>query len=123
MRWLATITLFSGCLGFLRDSDDTGDSDPVDDVENDPYEWEPCNTVHIDYIGPDEPVVGDSWTVWLYCDDALLMGPQLLRFDPTNFAMIGDDNSCTFNRVGTGTLRMQVGAEWAEMDVTVGPRN
>jgi len=77
-----------------------------------------CDVVELDIMGPDEPHPGDSWTVWLRCDGATLLGPTVLQFDPTDFATI-DDNVATFQYAGTAEMRMQVGSIRETMDVTV----
>ncbi|NOY25135.1 MAG: hypothetical protein GXP62_04600 [Oligoflexia bacterium] len=83
-------------------------------------DFQGCDENRIDYIGPDEPVVGDEWIVWLYCDEALLNGPMVLRFDPLDFASVAD-NVATWRLEGTGTMFVQTGSQRAEMEVTVGP--
>ena len=78
-----------------------------------------CQAVTLDILGPEDPVVGDSWTVWLHCDEALLTGVTVLSFAPPEFATV-DENVATFLYAGEATMRMQVGAYWQEQDVTVG---
>ena len=80
---------------------------------------DPCEALTIDVTGPQPPRVGDTWTVWLYCDEALETGSMVLRFDPPDFATI-DANSATFLYAGQATMRVQVGSLRAEEPVEVG---
>lgn len=84
-----------------------------------PVEGDPCDAVTLQVNGADPPVVGDVWTVWLYCDDALLTGAMILQFDPPELASV-QDNSAVFLTEGKGVVRMQVGSRRAEQSVTVG---
>lgn len=110
-----------GTGGDGEDEDDGGDGGAADggSADGGSTTWEGCEETWIDYIGEDEPMVGDSWTVWLYCDDALLTGPTVIRFDPLDFATV-QDNVVTWVRDGKGIMRVQTGAEWAELTVVVG---
>ena len=105
------------------DEDDGGDGGGDDGGTtgntDDGTDWEPCVENWVDYVGPDDPVVGDEWTVWLYCDGALLTGPMVIRFDPLDFATV-DENVVTWVMAGEATMRVQTGAEWSELLVTVG---
>lgn len=92
------------------------DTSPEDVVDDSPYE--PCVELEIDPLGPNNPVVGDEWTVWLRCDGATLTGVSVLRFDPSDFASL-DGNVCTFRYAGSATMTLQVGSEKAEMQVEV----
>jgi len=80
--------------------------------------WD-CDELHIEVQGTEEPVVGDSWVVWLWCDDTLMAGVSRLSFDPPDFASI-DNNEATFLYAGEATMQMQVGALRATQEVTVG---
>lgn len=77
-----------------------------------------CDAITIDYDGPDEPHVGDTWTVWLRCDDALVTGPTIIQSDPLDFMRL-DENVVTWVYAGTGTLKVQVGTLIAYETVTV----
>lgn len=101
----------SGGGGMPWDSNDGGGEDEDD-------EWEPCEETWIDWIGPDNPSVGDEWTVWLQCDGAVLTGPTVIRFDPLDFATV-DENRITFARQGEGWMFLQTGTESAELDLFV----
>ncbi len=79
---------------------------------------EECASVELDILGPEEPRVGDEWTVWLRCDGATLAGAMRLFFDPPDFAAV-DVNVVTFIQAGTATMTMQVGGYSASTDVTV----
>lgn len=89
-----------------------------DDDGGDDGGYEPCEETWIDWVGSDQPHVGDEWTVWLYCDGALLTGPTVIRFDPLDFATV-DENIVTFTEAGPGWMRVQTGSEWAELEFEV----
>ena len=93
---------------------DTSQEDPIPEAEG----WD-CDELHIEVNGADEPVVGDTWVVWLWCDDTLMAGVSRLSFDPPDFASI-DNNEATFLYAGEATMQMQVGALRATQEVTVG---
>ena len=112
-RMLLIAALMVGCLPSSDEVEETGSVDQPPEVE-----FDGCDELEIRYTGPDEPVVGDSWSVLLYCDGALLTGPLVLRFNPPEFATI-DENTVTFVQVGTAEMRVQVGAMRETMDVTV----
>lgn len=97
-----------------------GDSGATEDVEvtYPPVTGDPCDAITLRVDGNDPPVVGDAWTVWLYCDDALLTGTTILQFDPPDLATVTDNNA-TFLAAGEGLVRMQVGSRRAERDVVV----
>jgi hypothetical protein len=77
-----------------------------------------CEAITVDYDGPDEPHVGDTWTVWLRCDEALVTGPTIIQSDPLDFMHL-KDNVVTWVYAGTGTLKVQVGTLIAYETVTV----
>ena len=93
---------------------------PVEETETDPPAGSTCETLTIDVNGEDPPAVGDEWTVWLYCDQALLTGTMILQFDPPSLATV-QDNVAVFLEAGAGLMRIQVGSKRAERDVTVDP--
>lgn len=115
LAWSATFLLLVLACG----GNEVLDTAPVD---TDPPEQEEqsggCDEVTLKIQGSEAPVVGDCWTVWLYCDDALLTGASVLSFDPPDFAAI-DGNTATFLYAGTAVMKMQVGAYWEEQEVTV----
>ena len=111
MLGLGLVLGLSAC-GEPEDSD----SDvPVDTGERD----EGCGEVTLFIDGPEEPQVGDSWTVLVRCDDATITGPVIVRVEPDDFATL-DENTITFTTVGDGVVKGQAGAFRAERDVTVG---
>ena len=66
------------------------------------------------------PQVGDSWSVLLYCDDALQTGPAVLQIEPPDMAQIDDTNPIiTFVQAGEATILLQVGNRSASADVTI----
>jgi hypothetical protein len=77
-----------------------------------------CEKLEVRYDGPDQPHVGDQWTLQLWCDDAL-MTMTVIRFDPSDFASVSDGNVATFLQAGEGTIQMQAGTDRAYRDVTV----
>lgn len=106
------VTLLSAaCTGAPHDS-----AEPVD--TEDPPEDNPCEVAEIRVTGDDPPSVGDTWTVWLWCDDALTTGATRLTFDPPEIASVSENNA-EFLEAGTATMRLQVGAFRAEREVEV----
>lgn len=108
---MVLLTALLGC----GDPGGETDSDAVVDT-NDTYV--PCGETRIEFTGPEAPRVGDSWTVFMYCDDVLMTGGMILRFDPTTFATL-DENVATFQQAGTGLMKVQMGTYREEMEVTV----
>lgn len=80
-----------------------------------------CDKLIIEYYGEDEPVIGDTWTIWLKCDGVTMMGASVIQFDPLDFATL-DENEVTFQREGTGILMMQTGSFQVEMTIVVGAK-
>lgn len=78
-----------------------------------------CDALELEVDGPQPPVVGDEWAVWLFCDGSLLTGTMVLRFDPPDVAST-DSNHATFVAAGEATMRMQVGSMRVEEELTVG---
>lgn len=111
--------LLTGCGKEEETDDDDGAQDSAD--EDPTPETEPdCDEFELDIIGPAEPTVGDTWTLWLRCDGATLAGTMVLRFEPSDFADI-DSNNATFRTAGDALMRFQVGSRRVERDVTVTP--
>jgi hypothetical protein len=77
-----------------------------------------CDEVSLDLLGPDAPKVGDSWTIWVNCDDSRLLGPLVIRFDPIEFASLAD-NVATFQVAGTAELTVRSGTYELSTEVTV----
>ena len=99
------------------------DTAPVEDtepevVEEEEPEYEECVELSYEVLGPEEPVVGDTWIVWARCDGATLIGATVLRFDPSDFASL-DENTATFLYAGTGTMKLRVGNQNFEQEVVV----
>ena len=110
----------TGCIfggGKADEEEDDGDDDGGAEDSGEP-EVEPCGEVWIDYMGEDEPHVGDEWTIWLRCDDALLVGPTVIRFDPLDFASV-NENVVTWTQAGEGLMRVQTGTEVAELSMNI----
>lgn len=105
--WMA----LAGCAGGAEETDT---DEPVDTEDT----YVPCTDTWIEFEGPEAPRVGDSWTVYLYCDGALMMGAMILRFEPPEFATL-DENVATFQQAGTAVMKVQMGTYREEMEVTV----
>ncbi len=90
------------------------------DVDEPDTEDHSCDELEIEWDGPDEPHVGDDWTVLLYCDDALVLGGLILRIEPPDMALV-DENVVTWDKVGEATLSVQRGQETVEQAVTIAP--
>ena len=110
---LLCLVAFAAC----SKTEDTGGDTAVDDSPPESEGWD-CDELYMKITGEEEPVVGDTWVVWLWCDDTLMAGVSRLSFDPPDFAMI-DNNEATFLYAGSATMQMQVGAERATQKVTV----
>jgi len=111
------VAVLLALLGTGCNSDDETDTEPPEDT-SDPIEG--CDETSLFIDGPDEPRVSQSWTVLMRCDGDTLVGPMVVRIDPSSLASI-DDNELTFNEAGEGQLRVQVGVYVERMDVTVLP--
>ena len=99
----------------LEDPDeDTGFDDDLPDDDD-----EGCEDVYITWSGPDDPIVGDNWTVFLHCDNALLLGGYIVRLDPYDMASI-KGNEIEFTSEGIADLSIQSGVWVATTTVTVG---
>ena len=88
-RWFfaaMTLTITMATSGCSPEHEDSDSGPVVVDTEED----EECGTIQVKFDGPDQPVVGDTWTVLLYCDDALLMGPVVIQVTPTSLATIDE---------------------------------
>ena len=85
-----------------------------------PAEDEGCESLTLGHDGPDTPVVGDQWAVFLRCDEATLVGASVLTVDPVEAAEI-DENLVIFREPGPCTVRLQVGSRAATLDVVVNP--
>ena len=101
-----------------------GDKEPLETAtpieDSDDVEPQGCGVVELDVQGPEVPKVGDSWTVWLRCDGATMLGATVLRFDPPTIATL-DDNVATFVEAGDATMTMQVGVYRETLTLTVEP--
>ena len=101
--------LLCGCGPDQPTDTDDGDSETRD---------EGCPDVNIWVDGPEAPQVGDEWTVVMKCEDAVMVGPMILRFDPPEIATV-TENEVTFVQAGTASMRVQVGSYVERMDVVV----
>ena len=117
MKSIFRYAIFVLCFA-CNEKDDVEDTDEPETKHTDTDEYEGCDETTIDARGPDQPVVGDEWTVWLKCDGALMQGPMVIRFTPADFATL-DENVVTFTTAGEASMRVQVGGYREDMDVTV----
>lgn len=92
---------------------DTGIEDDTNDTE-----IQACDHVAVDFSGPDDPKVGDTWTVFLECDGTNITSGLVIHLDPADLASV-DGRSITFSRAGSGTLTVQGGAERAELALQI----
>ena len=98
-----------------RPADSAGDSPTDTDTPDDTLD---CTELTLKVHGEEAPRVGDTWTVFMYCDDVVLNGAGRLSFEPPDFARI-DNNLATFLYAGDATMRMQMGNRRLEQAVTV----
>lgn len=104
------------CTGKVEDS-----AEPADTDYDPPPQGTTCEELWIKVNGEEPPVVGDTWTVWLYCDDALLTGTFILGVDPPTAATIEQDTTnLTWVEAGPATVNLQVGSRRGSLDVEVG---
>ncbi len=93
---------------------DTGEAD----TQEEPATGDPCEELEVRVTGDDPPQVGDEWTVWLWCDDALMLGATRLFFDPNDIATVSE-NRAAFLYEGTASMTIQVGSRRMSRDVTI----
>lgn len=108
--------LFLAC----PEPDETGDSAPV--VDSPPPDALTCDPAVVKFDGADPPKLGDIWSFWLTCDDAVQMGPSRPSVDPSDAGTITDGASTPqieWKAVGEATLHLQTGRFEGERVVTV----
>jgi hypothetical protein len=98
-------------------ADDTGETDTGGDTGA----GEPCTDYEVHVIGPDAPVIGDTWRLTMVCDGAVTTGPYVIRVSPVDLARIAS-NAITFSRDGSGQVMVQTGSIRRYVDVVVGVR-
>lgn len=80
-------------------------------------------SVRVDAVPVEElpnPSVGDSWTLIMYCDETVLMGPAVLRINPADLATLEDSTpTLNFVKAGTGEIQYQLGNRKADIPVTI----
>ena len=114
-------------LGWLGCADSTtaDTSDATLNIdEPDSENAEACETsVRVNAVPVEElpnPRVGDSWTLIMYCDDTVLMGPAVLRIDPTDLATLDSATpTLTFIKAGAGEIEYQLGNRRVAIPVTI----
>jgi hypothetical protein len=101
----------------VLEADPAEGTDPADDpIEEDDDLG--CTELVADYVGPEQPRVGDSWEVWLRCDGATMVGSTIVRPDPIDMATVYD-NEVTFLYPVEGSIKIQSGSFVAYLDVVV----
>jgi hypothetical protein len=74
----------------------------------------------LDNVG--DPMVGDYWTIRMFCDDVLMTGANLLKFTPPNVAVVATDmTDATFVTAGDATMLLQSGNIQFTTDLVVLP--
>lgn len=96
--------------------EESGGADSADSAEEE--DEHSCDQVALDLLGPEAPIVGDTWTIWVDCDGTRLLGPMVVRFEPSDFAVV-DDNVAVFQYAGTATLNVRSGVYDLDTEVTV----
>jgi hypothetical protein len=102
---------------------DTSDASINVGPETEP-ETEGCEvSVRVDAVPVEElpnPSVGDSWTLIMYCDETVLMGPAVLRIHPADLATLEVSTpTLNFVKAGTGEIQYQLGNRKADIPVTI----
>ena len=110
---LILAALLAACTG--KPDEETAAPEDTDE----PEEREDCTTLEIRIDGEDPPVVGETWTTFLVCDDALLLGAMRVLWDPADIASV-NENTSTFLRAGEADLTVQTGSRRVTRAVTVG---
>lgn len=114
MKWFGMVAVL--LLGCTVDTEETGEEDTTPQEDTDVPKG--CEEVSLDIRGPDEPIVGDEWTILMRCDDAVLTGPMVIRFTPPDFANL-DANTVLFTTAGSASMRVQLGAYRVDREITV----
>lgn len=121
MRALALLLPLVSLVACAGEPEEEDEDDDVEDTAPErPEESLDCEELVLDVNGPEEPAVGDTWTVWMRCDGATMTGTMVLRFDPPEVAEVTDNNA-EFVAPGEATMRFQVGSRRLEQDVTIAP--
>lgn len=102
---------------------DTGEP-ALNTEESDSAQPDACEvSVRVDAVPISEmanPTVGDSWTLIMYCDETILMGPAVLRIEPADLATLADDTpTMTFIKAGQGEIQYQIGSRKVDTPVTI----
>lgn len=95
------------------------ETETEEDSETEPDDTFTCDVPELRINGEEPPIVGDVWTVFLWCGDTLMTGAMVLAFDPPTIAEV-ESNNAEFVEAGDAVMSLQVGRYAAEQDVTVG---
>ncbi len=121
MNRILLVLLTFGCGG--QKTGDTADAS-INIGDRPEEETEDCEvSVKVDAIPVEElanPVVGDSWTLIMYCDETILMGPAVLRIYPADLATLDASMpTLTFVKAGSGEIQYQLGSRRVDIPVTI----
>lgn len=102
---------------------DTADGDLNLD-QTDSGQPEACEvSVRVDAVPVSEmpnPTVGESWTLIMYCDETILMGPAVLRIEPADLATLDETTpTLTFIKAGMGEIQYQIGSRKVNIPVRI----
>ena len=121
MNAILLAMVWAGCS--TKDATDASDTS-VNLGEDTAAETRACDvSVRVDNVPIEEmgnPTVGESWTLIMYCDETVLMGPAVLRIDPADLATLDDSYpTLTFIKAGTGEIQYQLGSRRVDTTVTI----
>ena len=105
-------------------ADDSGmvidDGSDIDDICAGDKKTARVNGIDINEIG--DPRVGDEWNILMVCDGTIMMGAYILRFTPSDVAVIDSSTSdVVFVQEGSATMLLQVGNRKITHELTVLP--
>jgi len=122
MTRLLLLALLVGCSSDKEDSatPDSGEDTAIEHIER-PESCTPEVKVDGTPVGElDDPRVGDSWTVFMYCDGALQVGTYSLQADPPELVSVDStDPVLTFVAAGSATIDYRMGSRRADFTVTI----
>jgi hypothetical protein len=107
-----------------KDPESTDSSPPGINLPHDTGPEAECEP-NIRYTGDrlserSDPRVGETWNLFMWCDNALVQGPSVLQINPTSLATIDSgDRTVTWQQAGSGTVFLQVGSMQSEEPIEV----
>jgi hypothetical protein len=111
------LALYFACTPDPVDSADTGEQEEIEYPE-----VTTCDVTEIRTEDEDPPHVGEGWTIFLWCDDALMTGASKVAVEPVDAATFDDSTGVivvTWALAGDAVLSLQTGRFKATRDVTV----